>query len=126
MHGMQVPLILVPRFTSYMGARDFISAPIDASRYHAGSLTIWRGALQGTSPEFKLYVQFSSDAHEDNWIDFPLVSPLQHWADPGANTAQTYGFGAINRWMRCKVTLSGTFPEVTCWAAGLLAERTDG
>lgn len=123
MYGLQVPLVMIPRFTSYGGARDWVTTPVDAHAYLSGTLTMWRGVLLGSGSTFTAKLQFAAIASDEtSWEDWTAV-----WTDPGENTAKTWDFPIVNRWMRVKVTLAGASgPEVTCWAAGLLTERTDG
>ena len=81
MIGQQTPLILVPRYTSYMGAADYASAGIEVSAYSDASVTIWRGRLLGTTPAFKFYIEISTDAQV--WTEFDLRPGVAHWVDPG-------------------------------------------
>jgi hypothetical protein len=125
MQGPQVPLILVPRFTSLSGARSFATTPVEVSQFSTGTITVWRGDLQGASSTYKFYLEFSTDAI--NWTEFLLAGPGQAWVDPGAFDAETWPFGITYRWMRGRIALTGSSGvEVTSWAAGLLMKRTDG
>ncbi len=125
MQGEQVPLILVPRYTSYCGAGDYLSAPVDTAGYWSASVAFWRGRLLGTSsPAVKFYAQGSTDAIE--WFDLALRTPPDPvWLDPGQDNAVTRGVTLQYRWLRVKVVLSGTDPAVSCWAAGLVIERVE-
>lgn len=133
MIGKLIPLILVPRYTSYMGATsdtpgegttDYVSAPIEVNAYASGSITAWRGHLAGTSsPTFKLYVQASTDGVA--WKDLHLTM-TDPWVDPGEEQALTVTFSCDQRFIRARVALGGTDPAVTCWATGFLVDRVDG
>ena len=125
MVGQQTPLILVPRYTSYMGAYDYVSAPVDVTPYSDASVTVWRGQLLGTSsPAFKFYVQLSTDAI--TWTDFPLhTQGMNDWVDPGQDLTILTEFVCTHRWIRARVNLTGTAPAVSCWATGFVVNRLD-
>lgn len=126
MIGQQIPLILVPRYTSYMGAGDYLSAPIDVTPYSEGSVTVWRGELLGGGPpppSFKFYVQVSTDAKA--WSDWPLhVQGSNDYVDPGTDATILAPFPCDRRWIRARVVLGGgSSPAVSCWAAGFVVQR---
>lgn len=123
MIGQLTPLILVPRFSSYMGAADYVSSPIDVTAYVDAYVTVWRGRLLGTSPAFKFYVQTSTDAI--TWADIDLDPGVAHWIDPGFDTPRAIAFVCLYRFIRAKVTLEGTSPAVTCWASGFVQNRVE-
>lgn len=123
MIGQLTPLILVPRFSSYMGAADFVSAPVDVTAYSDAYVTVWRGLLVGSSPAFQFYVQTSTDAI--TWTDFDLRPGIAPWVDPGFDTALAISFPCMYRWIRAKVRLEGTSPAVTCWASGFVQNRVE-
>ncbi len=124
MIGVQVPLVLVPRYSSYMGEGDYVSAALDVSAYSDGAVSVWRGKLVGASTAFKFYVQVSTDALV--WTDFPLNGVGPTWIDPGENQVQVAAFTCTRQWLRAKVTLEkngADSPAVSCWASGLITER---
>jgi hypothetical protein len=121
MIGRQVPFILIPRYTSYIGQGVYLSAPVDVSAYADAIVTVWRGKLVGGGT-IKFVYQLSTDAA--SWADW-LPGPPDPAFDPGENTALTVGFACTQKWARMKVTLTedGEPQAVTCWASGLLTER---
>lgn len=118
MKGEQVPLVMIPRFTTYLGAGEFATAPLDVERFAAVVLTVWRGYLLGTTPTFHLYLEASHDAPADaaDWVQLE---------DLGLNDDQsvTVTHDLTRRWLRVRVVLGGTNPAVTCWASGGLDLR---
>lgn len=133
MQGKLTPLVLVPRYTSYMGATneqsgpsttDYVSAPVDVTAYESTAFTVWRGVLAGTNtPEFRFYLEGSTDTV--TWFAYPLDDITTPWVDPGANTGLALTMGLSYRWMRARVVLKGTNPAVTCWASGFVIDRED-
>jgi hypothetical protein len=123
MIGQQRPLILIPRYTSYMGAADYVSAPIDVTAYSDASVTVWRGRLLGTTPTFKFYIQLSTDAI--TWTDFDLDPGVAVWIDPGQDLTRARSIPLLYRFLRAKVTTAGTGVAVSCWATGLVVDRVE-
>jgi hypothetical protein len=117
MAGDRVPVVLVPRFTTYVGQTDFWTLPIDVQAYSSVELMAWRGPLLGTAPTFTIFGMESIDR--------------QHWSevagstgdDPGTNTEAAYDWQFSGRWFRLRVTLGGTAPGVSWWAQGFLEKR---
>jgi hypothetical protein len=48
MNGTLVPLVMVPRYTGYLGANTFSTLPLDVSAYRKATLEYWRGELAGS------------------------------------------------------------------------------
>lgn len=117
MAGNLVPLVLIPRFTSYIGANTFVTVGMDVSEYVKAIVNAWRGAMTGSTPTFALSFEESTD--QDSWTTCTGGSS----ADPGANTEAQYTPTLAKRWFRVKLVLAGTQPCVTCWALGFLEMR---
>lgn len=113
MKGPLVPLVMIPRFTSYVGAGTFDTAPLDVERYARFVLRVWRGTALGTSPAVTIRFQASHDGI--TWFDLATVS--------GFNAEGTVDEAIAWRWLRARVELTGTDPAFSCWAAGVLEER---
>ena len=122
MAGLNVPLVMIPRFTSYVGAAAYTTAPLDVSEYGSFVLTVWRGPLVGTpvsGAALSLVFEQSDDA--DVWSTFTGVSAI---TTANANSVVTADL--TMRWFRAKVTLTEDANHVvalTCWAVGNLVRR---
>jgi hypothetical protein len=121
--GELVPLVLVPRFTSYLGSAEYASVPLDVSAFSGGTATLWRGRLVGTGATFALYTETSHDGYV--WSGYPVGpgGPVPY--DPGDDASTEVGLAFAHRWFRVRLVLGGTDPGVTCWLTGLLEYRTD-
>lgn len=120
MKGPLVPLVMIPRYTSYSGSGDFETTPIDVSAYEKAVLDYWRGKLLGGStPTFRVHFQHSSDGQ--SWSDIVTAT------DPGQDTVQTITVTFLKKWFRVKVALTGSTPAaaVTAWMVGVLEERVE-
>jgi hypothetical protein len=124
--GVQIPFVFVPRYSSFMGEGEYLSAPIDVTAYWDAAVSVWRGKLVGADTAFKFYVQVSTDMV--TWTDFPLNGAGPTWVDPGEGQITVAAFVCTHQWVRAKVTLEkngADEPAVTCWAAGLITERVE-
>lgn len=107
-------IVLLPRFTTYSGSRTFYTEPLNVRAFAYANVAVWRGTGIGSSPGFLLQMQESPD--------------LAIWTSNGASystsgeTTQSHSFGFD--WIRLAITLSGSDPAFTCWAAGDFALRT--
>jgi len=50
MAGELVPLVLLPRYSSYVGASTFTTIGMEVTDYANAIVNVWRGKLIGTSP----------------------------------------------------------------------------
>jgi hypothetical protein len=107
-------VILLPRYTTLVGATDFITAPINVRPYATANISVWRGAMLGTTPTFSLVIQESPDLTE--W------STLESYST-GAGSEDTKSVTFTMDWIRVKVTIGGAQPGVSCWAVGEFARR---
>lgn len=119
MAGVQTPVVMLPRYSTYAGAEDFVTIAMDVTAYVTATLNVWRAALVGTSPTFAIAFEESTD--QNNWTAC-TVSPAST-PDPGADTETQYTVTLAKRWFRVKVTLGGTDPVSTCWCVGFFEER---
>ena len=118
MAGELVPLVLLPRYSSYVGASNFTTIGMEVSDYSAAIVSVWRGKLTGTGPTFGITFEESTD--QQNWTTCTGTTPN---ADPGQELEAQYTATLSKRWFRAKVTLGGTGPAGTCWALGFLEMR---
>jgi hypothetical protein len=122
--GELVPLVLIPRFTSFFGTSELATVALDVSAFAGGEATLWRGKLIGAGATFELYTETSHDGIA--WFGYPLGgggAPVP-W-DPGDDDFVDVGLAFAHRWFRVRVVLTGTDPGVTCWMTGMLEYRTD-
>ncbi len=117
MAGELVPLVLLPRYTTYAGASEFTTIAMDVSEYEKALVNAWRGKLVGSSPTFAMVFEESTD--QQAWATCTNGAG----GDPGQETEVQYAPEFKKRWFRVKVTLGGTSPVATCWAIGFLELR---
>lgn len=117
MAGELVPLVLIPRYTSYLGAFAFTTIGMEVTDYEKALVNVWRGPLAGTSPTFAVTFEESTDGV--TWSICTGATP----GDPGLDTETQYQPSLNKRWFRVKITLGGTNPGATCWGLGFLQMR---
>ena len=117
MAGNRIPLVLMPRYSSFNGVGTFTTIGMDVTDYESAEVNAWRGALLGTAPTFAMSFEESTD--QVTWATCTGGAG----GDPGANTEAQYTPTLGKRWFRVKLVLGGTLPGVTCWAIGFLVQR---
>lgn len=115
--GELVPLVMIPRYSTYCGASVFTTIAMDVTEYQKAILNCWRGKLSGSSPTFAIAFEESTD--QVSWTTCTNGTG----GDPGEETEVQYTPDLKKRWFRVKVTLGGTNPVATCWAVGFLEMR---
>src|SRR5262245_2885891 len=122
MVGEAVPFVLIPRFSSYIGPGSYNTVPLDVTEYSQATVVLWLGQLTptGTGCTFKLYVETSHDGN--TWFLEPSGSPGY---DPGDDASVGITFTCRRRFLRVRVTTTGTDASITCWCAGLLDVRVE-
>lgn len=123
MVGELVPLVLIPRFTSYFGTTEYATVPLDLSAFAGGGVTLWRGKMIGSGTGFAMYTENSHDCVK--WFGYPLAAGVPVPWQPGADSSMDVGLDLSRRWFRVRIVLTGTGPAVTCWCAGMLEYRID-
>lgn len=123
MAGELVPLVLLPRYTTYAGliAGDwFTTIAMDVTQYSSAIVNVWRGLIVGSAtPSFKVWFQESTD--QVSWFACTGSNPNGDAVNPNAETQFTLTI--TKRWFRIKVQLGGADNVVSCWAVGFLEER---
>ena len=116
MAGELVPLVMMPRFSTYAGATTFYSIWMDVSEYEKAILNVWRGPMSvGT---FALTCEESTDGI------VPSNCAGVTWPeDPTADAEEQYIVTLKKRWFRTKLVLTGSGVTVSCWAVGFLERR---
>ena len=108
MQGSMVPVVLLPRFTTFVGAGSFATAPLDVTEFDRLVVDFGRGAISGGGT---MTCEFQ-DSHDCvNWFALDSVGSA---ADVRINLTR--------RWLRVVITL-GSGQAVTCWCAGQLRRR---
>lgn len=129
MAGELVPLVLLPRYTTYAGNDTsgtpyyFTTIALDVTQYQNAIINMWRGKIVGTAgtPAFKVWFQESTD--QDSW-SFCTGSPGgAAGGDPGENNETQYTLELKKRWFRVRIELQNDNNVVSCWAVGFLEER---
>lgn len=118
MPGNLVPLVLIPRYTTYGGATTFTTIAMDVMEYDTAIVNLWRAPLGGTGPTFGVTFQESMD--QNTWTTCGGTTAN---SDPGSTTETQYNATLTKRWFRIQVTLTGSNPFATCYGIGFLQER---
>src|SRR5262245_58772260 len=120
--GESIPVVMIPRYSSYTGEGSFTTAPLDVSGFAKTNLVFYRSGLLGSgagSPAFHAYFETSHD--EITWFS--------EWDTTAVNTTSQLGVSFTRRWFRVRIDLVGDTQKVcgiTCWAIGTLERRTEG
>jgi len=117
MAGELVPLVLLPRYTTYAGDTQFTTIAMDVTEFQNAILNCFRGDLIGTAPTIGLTFQESTD--QVTWSTCSGTTPA--W-DPGPTEDQVTA-ALTKRWFRVIVQLGGIDNIATCWIVGFLEER---
>lgn len=121
MAGKLVPLVMLPRYSSFVGlpSVNFTTIPVEVSSYQKATLTVWRGPMR-SNWLFRVTCQESSD--QQAWTTCSGTNANQF--DPGANTEGVATPGFTKRWFRLSIELGSVADmQVTCWAVGHLETR---
>jgi len=119
MTGEMVPLVVLPRFTSYVGAGTFSTAPMDVSEFTGGEVTFWRGPLVGGAAMAPFTTHFEGSHDALNWT---AVSPPV----TSANASSWFALPFPKRWFRVRVVLQADGSGVvgiSLWLAGAIERR---
>lgn len=123
MAGELVPLVMLPRYTTYAGKPSsgytyFSTIAMDVTQYESAILNVWRGGIVGaTTPGFT--ISFFESTDQIVWSACAGSSA----GDPGENTEAQYTLDLKKRWFQIRVQLGGADNIVSCWAVGFLEER---
>ena len=126
MAGQLVPLVLLPRYTTYVGKPGtgagtigvayFSTIAMDVTQYSSAIISVWRGKLIGSpTPGITFTLQESMD--QVSWTD------LTAGFDPGENIETETTVSLTKRWFRIIVLLGGADNACSCYAVGFLEER---
>ena len=116
MAGELVPLVLIPRYTTFAGAETFTTIGMEVTDYEKALVNMWRGPLAGGG---SFVATFEESTDGTTWSTCTGATP----GDPGEDTEVQYTPSLNKRWFRVKIVLTGTDPAVTVWALGFLQMR---
>jgi len=117
--GELVPLVMLPRFSTYSGQTSFVTVAMDVTEYQNAILNVWRGPVTNAGT-FKIFFEESTD--QVTWSTCAGTSGTGE--DPGDNTELQYTAQLKKRWFRVKITIGASADaSVTCWAVGFLEQR---
>ena len=121
MSGTVQKVVLLPRFTTFVGAGDFLTAPVNVRQFAQGLISVWRGreSVVPGLDDFTVTLQESPDL--EIWNDVASLVP-----DANEELSATADFDL--EWVRLKINLSldgspAQEPSVTCWAVANLVPR---
>ena len=122
MAGEYVPLVMIPRFTSYIGAAEYVTVALDVSAFYKFDIAFWCGPLVGDDGTgASLSATFETSDDNDTWTEVPEIPAIT------TPNGHTIGNGLLRpRWLRVKIVLTEDADHVvaiTCWAAGQLERR---
>lgn len=118
MAGKQTPVVLIPRYTSFVGPTQFYMDPIPVSAYSKLTLTLWVGIYSGAAPAAYFGFQESNDG--EDWADCDGVAPL---LVPSGPSSQDLTRSLTKAWVRASVGLTGAGTALTCYCLGYLEQR---
>ncbi len=117
MAGTYVPLVLIPRYTTFAGAATYTTVGMDVSDYEKAVVSYWRSA--GVNLLTTPVVLFEESTDQVSW------SPCTGgpYLDPGAGIETQYQPVLTKRWFRISVQLATADSAVTLWCLGFLMQR---
>lgn len=119
MAGELVPLVMLPRYSSFAAAAttDFITIAMDVTEYERAILNLWQATMTAGNAAV-YYFEESTDGLA--WTECSGVTqPVS--LTPG--TESQFKPDLNKRWFRIRVRLTGSSAAVTCWAVGFLERR---
>jgi hypothetical protein len=120
MAGLFVPLVLIPRYSTYCGANatSFTTIGMDVSDYEKAVVSFWRSNGVGLAA---IAINFQESMDQLNWTTCG-GGPFN---DPGAGNEAQFQPVLSKRWFRINVTITAALADaaVTCWCIGFLMQR---
>jgi hypothetical protein len=121
MPAVDSSFVILPRFTTLVGATTFTTLPQDVSSYGGAQFQVWRGPFRSKAttpptppppaPTFTIYIEESLDTEE--WVLGPdTPGPII----VGQSDRKFFAYDFRLRWFRLKIVITGSDPIVTCWA----------
>ncbi len=126
MAGELVPLVLLPRYTTYagkVGSDFFTTIAMDVTQYESAIVNVWRGKIVGTAGSPAIIVKFEESTDQVSWTECDGSPDGTTITYPAENVEIQYTLTLKKRWFRIKVQLGDATNVVSCWAVGFLEER---
>jgi hypothetical protein len=117
MAGRSVPVVLIPRWTSYIGAGTFPTAPIPVAAYSKLVLDFMGGTLPGGVGTASFVCRESNDLA--TWSVCGGSTPTF----PGPFSETQWQFDITMAWLRFDVQLVGAGAALTCYGQGYFELR---
>ena len=118
MAGRNVPVVLVPRYTTYLGNQGFPTQPIPVAAYSKITIDFWHGPIQGAGPP-GVGISFTESNDLENWVGC-TGGP---WFVPSGVGELQFSADLTRAWFQFLVVPTGGNPGVTCWAQGFFELR---
>jgi hypothetical protein len=118
MAGRNVPLVVLPRFSTFVGNGLYWTQPIPVAAYDAITINAWRGLMNGAGPP-STSLQFQESNDLSAWS--ATLGTSGGVLPPSVETQ--YRPLLSKAWFRMGIVLAGTDPGVTCYAVGFAELR---
>lgn len=126
MKGELIPLVMLPRYTSYLGEGTYTTVPLEVTDFAGAALEFWRGPLAG-KPQGATFAAYLEEAVEPS----PDPADPDGWKVLASTTADDatslLKVAFSRRYLRFRVVLvadlTNGLAAITCWAAGSLERR---
>lgn len=121
MAGELVPLVLIPRYTTYSGTPtdDFTTIGLDVTQYSEAIVNVFLSDLVGTAGTVTMFFEESTD--QNSWTECTGTGPSGE--SLSENTEAQYTATLAKRWFRVRVVLPNANNVATLWATGFLERR---
>lgn len=123
--GELVPVVMLPRFTSYVGPSMYATVPMRVEQFEFANVIFWRGPLVGgaASTPFQAYFEESHDAVTWTATNSSVSQPVT-----AVNQSDPVMLTFLKRWFRVRVDLRADAQGVVAislWMVGALSRRVD-
>ena len=119
MAGLYVPLVLIPRYSTYCGANgtQFTTIAMDVVEFEKAVVSFWRSSGVGLT---SVTINFEESMDQLIWS----TCSGGPFTDPGATTETQVSPVTSKRWFRINITINcAGSASVTCWCIGFLMQR---
>lgn len=119
MSGRNVPVVLIPRYTSYVGGGIYSTLPIPVSAYEGLVLSVWRGNMIGNPvPPPSMLISMHESNDLETWSLCGGTYPT-----PGADSEIQCNITFSKAWFRMSTILNTASSGGTMWAQGFFIMR---
>src|SRR5262245_44268921 len=116
MAGTLVPLVLLPRYSTYAGVNTWLTIGMDVTEYEKAIVTFYQGPSVNLS---SLTIDFQESTDQVTWTSCAGGA----FTAPGANSETQFSPQISKRWFRISLTTTGANNVLTCWCVGFLMVR---